>query len=625
MSLHAGRAAQRGPTQNECTQQRQMQSTQARQARLSRILETTAHTLAGGFLQGGRAAEGRSASETLEKGFIAENEVLAERFLLSEHGRALDFDVFRRMRGEADSFAMRLRYHDGILHRDLRPPQGGDFFDVLARSRWEILGMRVFAGVRENIGFLRFPSLEIADGLQGKVGGSLQERIVQELFALSVRSLRVPFERFPYISSRIRAHVQRLSDVLCDQRSFSLSAQFLLRDLGLSCAPRCSDANEQRKSAAEAKRSDAEGKGVRRSALQAAWTQTEQGGVYTCAAGRRATTKRADPRVGARAAYVSSMGTGIRRTRAFSYRAFTTIFDRIARPEDLCDANTLALLRRDLDKQLTSIGGGVLRAAHRLRRCLLSRQVRGWDFAQEEGVLDASCLSQVIVDPCYILPFKRERESRFCGSVVSLLIDNSGSMRGRSMLLAAMCADILARILELCSVRVEILGFTTGAWRGGRARGAWLACGKPRHPGRLNELLHIVYKSADTPWRCSRGKLGLMLREGLLKENIDGEALLWAERRLSSRLELRRILVVISDGAPVDEATFSANTQTYLEHHLRTVIAQIEQRKLVELCAIGIGHDVGRYYKRAIVLRRPEQLGDALIDHLTLLLSSCGN
>ena len=279
----------------------------------------------------------------------------------------------------------------------------------------------------------------------------------------------------------------------------------------------------------------------------------------------------------------------------------------------------MARLRIYLDQQLQALQGVVARLANRLQRRLLAKQNRSWEFDLDEGLLDASRLSRVVTDPFHPLSFKRERDMDFRDTVVSLLLDNSGSMRGRPITVAAMCADILARTLERCGVKVEILGFTTRAWKGGQSRERWLAAGKPGAPGRLNDLRHIIYKSADAPWRRARRNLGLMMREGLLKENIDGEALLWAHNRLIGRSEQRRILMVISDGAPVDDSTLSVNPGNYLERHLREMIDLIETRSPVELIAIGIGHDVTRYYRRAVTIVDAEQLGGAMVDKLAEL------
>ena len=304
---------------------------------------------------------------------------------------------------------------------------------------------------------------------------------------------------------------------------------------------------------------------------------------------------------------------------ASRYHAFTAQFDEIVEAEALCDPEELARLRQQLDQQLSHLQGVVSKLANRLQRRLLAQQQRAWEFDLEEGLLDVARLARVVANPMHSLSYKREREADFRDTVVSLLIDNSGSMRGRPITVAAMCSDILARTLERCAVKTEILGFTTRAWKGGLSRERWVQEGKPRNPGRLNDLRHVVYKAADAPWRRARKNLGLMLREGLLKENIDGEALDWAYRRLRARTEHRRILMVISDGAPVDDSTLSVNPGNYLERHLRRVIAEIEGRGDVELIAIGIGHDVTRYYRRAVTIVDAEELGGTMMKKLAEL------
>ena len=301
------------------------------------------------------------------------------------------------------------------------------------------------------------------------------------------------------------------------------------------------------------------------------------------------------------------------------YCSYTDEFDEFIDATELCDAEELGRLRAYLDQQLSNMQGVVARLANRLQRRLLAKQNRSWEFDLEEGMLDAGKLARVVTNPLLPLSFKLELDMDFRDTVVTLLIDNSGSMRGRPITVAAMCADILARTLERCNVKVEILGFTTRAWKGGQSREKWLREGKPAAPGRLNDLRHIIYKGADAPWRRARRGLGLMMREGLLKETIDGEGLIWGHNRLVYRPEQRRILMVISDGAPVDDSTLSVNTGNYLEKHLRGAIGWIENQSPVELIAIGIGHDVTRYYQRAVTIVDAEQLGGAMMDKLAEL------
>ena len=303
------------------------------------------------------------------------------------------------------------------------------------------------------------------------------------------------------------------------------------------------------------------------------------------------------------------------------YRIFTNEYDEVASAEDLEATEEIVRLRKNLDQQLTSLQNIIAKLANKLQRQLLAKQNRSWEFDLEEGMLDASKLSRVIIDPLHSLSYKNEKETEFKDTVVTLLIDNSGSMRGRPISVAAICADILSRTLERCSVKVEILGFTTKNWKGGKSREKWNSSNKPAKPGRLNDLRHIIYKSADEPWRVSKKNLGLMLKEGLLKENIDGEALLWAFKRIIKRKEERKILMIISDGAPVDDSTLSVNSGDYLEKHLKQTVKWIEENSNIEILAIGIGHDVSRYYKKAIKIADVQELGDVMINQLTKLFS----
>ena len=301
------------------------------------------------------------------------------------------------------------------------------------------------------------------------------------------------------------------------------------------------------------------------------------------------------------------------------YKIFTTKFDEVSKAEDLEKEEEIIRLRKNLDQQLINFQDLITKLANKLQRQLLAIQNRSWEYDLEEGLLDSSKLTRIIIDPQNSLSFKREKEFEFKDTVVTLLIDNSGSMRGRPITIAALCADILSRTLERCNVKVEILGFTTKNWKGGESRERWNTIGKPKNPGRLNDLRHIIYKSADVHWRQSKNNIGLMLKEGLLKENIDGEAILWAFNRLRKRKEERKILMVISDGAPVDDSTLSVNSGDFLEKNLKKVVKNIEDKKDTEILAIGIGHDVSRYYKKAIKITDVQELGDVMIKQLSNL------
>ncbi|MEX0851876.1 MAG: cobaltochelatase subunit CobT, partial [Bauldia sp.] len=430
-----------------------------------------------------------------------------------------------------------------------------------------------------------------------------------------------------FIEQRAGNDLSRLAGTIGDQDRFAGAVRELLNALDMADAPG-SEAGEEGEEADEgADQDDAEG--ASDSAEGAETASTEEVDASAEEGGGEGEASEADASETIDDAAMSEgrdAGEARRADAAFSnlssaagYRAFTARFDETLKAEDLCDTAELDRLRSYLDKQLAHLQGAVSRLANRLQRRLMAQQNRAWEFDLEEGMIDAARLARVVVDPLHPLTFKAERDTEFRDTVVTLLLDNSGSMRGRPITVAAICADILARTLERCGVKVEILGFTTRAWKGGQSREAWLQAGKPSSPGRLNDLRHIVYKAADAPWRRSRRNLGLMMREGLLKENIDGEALAWAHSRLLVRPESRKILMMISDGAPVDDSTLSVNLGNYLERHLRYVINEIETRSPIELIAIGIGHDVTRYYRRAVTIVDAEELAGAMTDKLAEL------
>ena len=429
--------------------------------------------------------------------------------------------------------------------------------------------------------------------------------------------------------SRAGSHLSGLISTIEDQQAFAKLSRKILADLDLAGQGDSDDqeqeeGGEEPPSNEEREQSDA---GEKEESLDADSTETTEESAEESIEGRDESIEGAagdeaddfDLGEGDEAATALRPPTPNANASQSDYRAFTTQFDEVVRAEDLCDAEELQRLRAYLDKQLQNLSAVVARLANRLQRLLMAQQNRAWEFDLEEGALDPARLSRVVVDPQSPLSFKREKDSDFRDTVVTLLIDNSGSMRGRPITIAATSADILARTLERCGVKVEILGFTTRAWKGGLSRETWLKAGKPLNPGRLNDLRHIIYKAADAPWRRTRKNLGLMMREGLLKENIDGEALDWAHRRLMARPEQRKILMMISDGAPVDDSTLSVNPGHYLERHLRRKIEEIETTSPVQLIAIGIGHDVTRYYRRAVTITDAEELGGAMTDKLAEL------
>ena len=552
--------------------------------------------------------------------------------------RALPADQVALARGFADASALKLRYHDAKVHASFAPGEtvARAVFDAVEQARVEAIGSRSMAGVRANLNealALRLKSDAI------RRARSADEVPLSTALALKVRERltgqAIPKDAAPgvamvdqWIEDKAGADLDSLMLAIDDQRAFQSLTTAMLEHLQLIDAdvppdteePESDEDGEDQEDQQEEGESGEEESGD--SDMNAEARAEDQGGESEEGESEYSDDFDADSDEGA-----DDMGEEgmmpVRPNRpmsdmppGFDYQAYTTKFDEIVAPEDLCDDDELARLRGFLDQQLVSLQGAVTKLANRLQRRLMAQQSRSWDFDQEEGLLDAARLARIVIDPTRSLSYKIERDMEFRDTVVTLLIDNSGSMRGRPISIAAISADIMARTLERCGVKTEILGFTTRAWKGGQAREEWLAAGRPPMPGRLNDLRHIVYKKADDPWRRARKNLGLMMREGLLKENIDGEALLWAHGRLIARPEERRILMVISDGAPVDDSTLSVNSGTYLERHLRQVIDWIENRSPVQLVAIGIGHDVTRYYRRAVTIMDAEQLGGTMVEQL---------
>jgi cobaltochelatase CobT len=556
-------------------------------------------------------------------------------------GASLQPRLVAEARGAADSLALRLRHHDDRVHASSAPldPEARAVFDALETARFEALGSRVMAGVRDNLAeltearvrgdaILRARSADEVP-LSTAVGLIARQRLTGDAPPESARSgLELVA---PWIEEKAGAELDALALTIDDQAAFAKLSRRLLEDLDLSAAPEETDedveagGDDEEGEDGGADDSDEEGDATPSAGeaeMRAEQVEEEGEGDTTP---QELELDRDDLADGEEASE-DSASTPARRNWDLSpetdYKAYTYRFDEMVGAKELCDEEELGRLRAYLDQQMAGLHNVVTRLANRLQRRLMAQQARSWDFDQEEGLLDAARLARVIVNPMHSLSYKVERETEFRDTVVGLLIDNSGSMRGRPIAIAAICADILARTLERVGVASEVLGFTTRAWKGGQSREQWLADGRPSNPGRLNDLRHIVYKSADEPYRHARKHLGLMMREGLLKENIDGEALLWAHNRLIARSEERRILMVISDGAPVDDSTASANGGAYLERHLRQVIEWIERRSTVELVAIGIGHDVTRYYNRAVTIMDAEQLGGVMIEQLARLFET---
>src|SRR3954464_774417 len=556
-------------------------------------------------------------------------------------GPGLEPKLVAEARGAADSAALRLRHHDARLHARVAPVDADarSVFDALEMARVEALGARAMGGVRENLGHLtearvrgdaivRARTAEEVP-LATAVGLIARERLTGEAPPkAAIPGLKLVSS---WIEDKAAGELDGLGLTLDDQAAFARLSRRLLEDLELAAAEEpLEDEPEEGGDQEEGEEGGGEDTPEESEEGAPGGGDVEMRGEEVEDASAEGSTEEMEPgdeeSTAGDDASESMFASPGRRNWELSpetdYKPFTTRFDEIVEAEELCDEEELGRLRAYLDQQMGGLQNVVTRLANRLQRRLLAQQARSWDFDQEEGLLDAARLARVVINPSHSLSYKVERETEFRDTVVTLLIDNSGSMRGRPIAIAAICADILARTLERCGVASEILGFTTRGWKGGQSREAWLTAGRPPNPGRLNDLRHIVYKRADEAYRHSRKHLGLMMREGLLKENIDGEALLWAHNRLIARAEERRILMVISDGAPVDDSTLSVNSGTYLERHLRQVIGWIEARSPVELIAIGIGHDVTRYYQRAVTIMDAEQLGGTMVEQLAGLFDA---
>jgi cobaltochelatase CobT len=563
------------------------------------------------------------------------------RAVLPHPPRELSGPETSRIRGLADQLALRVAHHDDAIHGRARTKsvEGQQVYDALEQARIEAIGANALGGVRQNLAAVWEQAIQrkgldhLVDPAAAPMADILallaRERMTGEPPPPAAKALVDAFRE--QVEAKAGPDLDRLLDSLDDQRAFARVARAIVRDMelgdDLSDAPDQDMQDDENQDGEAEASNEGEGEGEEQSPQSATLDDSEKSHRESDSAESTMTDTEDDDSAepsdeeletgdGERPARPDLKDRGLPEP---AYKVYTTHHDEIVSAEELCDAEELTRLRAYLDQQLAHLSNVVARLANRLQRRLLAQQNRTWSFDLEEGILDVARLTRVIIDPTAPLSFKIEEDTEFRDTVVSLLIDNSGSMRGRPIMVAAVCADILARTLERCGVKVEILGFTTRAWKGGASRDDWLKNGKPPSPGRLNDLRHIIYKSADAPWRRARKNLGLMMREGLLKENIDGEALMWAHQRLIGRPEQRRILMVISDGAPVDDSTLSVNSGHYLERHLRRVIGEIEGKSPVELIAIGIGHDVTRYYRRAVTIVDVEQLGGAMTEQLASL------
>ncbi|CAN1527533.1 CobT Cobalamin biosynthesis protein CobT (nicotinate-mononucleotide,5, 6-dimethylbenzimidazole phosphoribosyltransferase) [Rhabdaerophilaceae bacterium] len=602
------------------------------------------------------ALRAMAGKEEIEVQFAADRPSLVDageviRARLPEPPRRPSAKDIAILRGHADSYALKLALHDQKLHRRSAPeaPDARKVFDAVEQARSDAIGAQRMVGVGTNIGamledrYARANLTEISDIGEAPIEDALAMMVRERLTGLApppaARALTDLWR--PRLEEKIGGTLDVLAKQAGDQQAFAKLVHQMLVSLGLEEGdPLGSDGDDQKSDDQDDKGEQEPQEGESGEAEEQdgfdmqeseALSEEQSEGAQEAADAPPGDFPDDSDMVDAEEPSEASRPPQNRDQgrQGPEYKAYTDKFDEVIEAEELCDIEELDRLRAYLDKQLSSLQGVVSRLANRLQRRLLAQQSRAWEFDLEEGTLDPARLTRVIIDDMRgtfaPLSFKREKDTNFRDTVVTLLIDNSGSMRGRPITVAATCADILARTLERCGVKVEILGFTTKAWKGGQSREAWLQAGKPASPGRLNDLRHVIYKGADMPWRRARRNLGLMMREGLLKENIDGEALDWAHERLLARSEQRKILMMISDGAPVDDTTLSVNSGNYLERHLRQVIEQIETRSPVELIAIGIGHDVTRYYKRAVTIVDAEELGGVMTEKLAELFSENGS
>ena len=548
------------------------------------------------------------------------------------------------IRGWADSLALTAACHNPKLHNRLAPSTGTarEVFEAVEKARVEAIGANRMAGMANNLSAKlddhfahgRFAHVTDRDGapLSEAMALLVRERLTGLEAPENAQAILDVWR--PWIEKRCAMLLERMDRLADDQEAFGkllkevLSALDLAQELGDS-QPQEEEADAEPDADGGDQESDDsnEGNEGQETRSESDPTEGEESDIADMA--DSADTSEFDmdsdtPEEAETSEPWRPNTSVLDDPEAFGYKVFTKEFDEEVLADDLSSPEELDRLRAFLDKEMKSLASAVARLANRLQRRLLAQQNRAWDFDLEEGALDTARLTRIVIDPMFPLSFMQERDMEFRDTVVTLLLDNSGSMRGRPIMVAACAAEVLARTLERCGVKVEILGFTTRAWKGGQARERWMEAGKPPNAGRLNDIRHIVYKTADTPWRRAKRSLALMMREGMLKENIDGEALAWAYARLMARPEQRRILMMISDGAPVDDSTLSVNSGNYLELHLRQVIDEIENRSPVELLAIGIGHDVTRYYTRAVTISDPSELAGAMTDKLVELFEEHG-
>ena len=533
---------------------------------------------------------------------------------------------FEEIRALADSKSLNIRFSNKKILKKYEPKGNisKKLYDISEKIRCEKIGTSYFKGVKSNIENFyhkRISNLDLKNSEEKMIESFENYLRVKFLEFENENKIDKKFKSFKKeFNEQFKDKITDLKDITFDQEKFNSLISQLISDMSLD------DNLEEEKTDKDDK--DNEKKSKPQNQEQKAKEKDAKFEEMSIESGVPDLENEAEDndKLDEGFEIEDSSRPDLRKKRVnnfddIKYKSYTQEFDEVVKAEELENLDELVRLRKNLDQQLLQLKNFISKLANKLQRKLLAKQNRSWDFDLEEGLLDNSKLTRIIIDPFNSLSFKKEKDIEFKDTLVTILIDNSGSMRGKPISVAAICADILSRTLERCSVKVEILGFTTKHWKGGSSREKWMKNNKPVLPGRLNDLRHIIYKSADTPWRQAKNNMGLMLKEGLLKENIDGEALKWAFNKMNKRKEERRILMVISDGAPVDDSTLSTNTSDYLEKNLKATVKWIENKSDVELLAIGIGHDVTRYYKRAVKITDVQDLGDVMINQLSDLFT----
>ena len=537
-----------------------------------------------------------------------------------------------KLRAETDSEALKRKFSNKEIYKKNLPKNSSCklLYDISEKFRYELLGKKMLKGIAKNLdeNYNYQITVKRKDQLKNKEDVNISEAfelyMLKNFFNISLNSLSKKILNFweNDFKSKLDEHLEFLIKNLENQEVYNSKFSKILQEMDIfESDNENEDQNQQNDNEKDndpnKQQDDSQNEQEKRQEEQ---DQNGIDGDYDFS-----DYKMDEQLVDTDSNKESLEKITQKRNNSFGekeYKIFTSEFDEIAKAENLENIEEISKLRKNLDQQLITFQDLIIKLANKLQRKLLAKQNRSWEFDLEEGLLDSSKLTRIIIDPFNSLSFKKEKDLDFKDTVVTLLIDNSGSMRGRPITIAALCADILSRTLERCSVKVEILGFTTKNWKGGKSREEWNKKNKPKNPGRLNDLRHIIYKSADTHWRQSKKNLGLMLKEGLLKENIDGEAISWAFNRLKKRKEERKVLMVISDGAPVDDSTLSVNSGDFLEKHLKKTVKLIESKSNIEILAIGIGHDVSRYYKKAIKITDVQELGDVMISKLSELFDN---